>query len=333
MVRYRTERRRQMKKNIALAALLAAGLALGSCSMGESIAPSGQTVTESKPAQTTAAPETTAPVTSSAPEESSVPVVETNGEYTKEYSEKIAQKAYSLDALTSSAHLPEKPMIVKVNGDDLYVKMSMGIVEVEVCQKDGKAYNLLPNLKSYSVSEATTLEKQGVTMYALPENARYVGNEMKDGLIVEVYEFPGVAVKNETDVEIDLPISYYQVRYYYSADKQLKKISLNDPVKGETTVTVNSLTFEDVSIELPDLTGWTEMNDSQQLDKVSSIKLALAIYGVTEEMVTKAGYTYEQIAEMDEEQATDVLVKIAEDNGLDFKPAGAEEKDETAAES
>ncbi|MBR6102078.1 MAG: hypothetical protein IKP95_06610 [Ruminococcus sp.] len=303
-----------MKKTAATAlALIAAGMLLCSCG-GKEI--SGAPVTSAP--ETTTTPAETAPESSE--EDSSEEIIETNGEYAKEFTRKIESGVYALEGTVQTAMFGESPMSVKVSGEDLYVKMTTMGIDVEVCQIDGVAYNLMPQMKTYTVSKATTVEQQGVNTYALSESAKFIGNEMEDGLIVEKYEIP--IIVNKTDVSIDLGIDggSYECRYYFDTNKELKKVSGNLPATGETVFTVTGLSFEDIKIELPDLTDWTELKQGEKLDKVATIKMGLAAYGVTEEMVTAAGYTYEQLAEMDEAEVTEILTKIAEDNGLTFDP-------------
>ena len=244
--------------------------------------------------------------------------VDTKGEYTKAYTEKLKKGVYAMDATVTTSMFGETPLSFKVNGEDLYVKMSTMGIDVEVYQKEGKSYNLMPQMKTYVVSKATTLEQQGVNNYALNDGAEYLGNESEEGLIVEKYKLPILTVSSDISLDISIDAGSYECKYYYTKSGDLKKIFVNSPSTGETTVEINSLSFEDVTIELPDLTDWTEMTQGEKLDKVATIKMGLAVYGVTDEMVEKAGYTYEQLAEMDEQEVTEVLTKIAEDNGLNF---------------
>ncbi|MBR1383199.1 MAG: hypothetical protein IJ555_05230 [Ruminococcus sp.] len=257
----------------------------------------------------------------SSEEETSIKELETNGDYTKAYSEKIKGGVYAMDGVITMPMFGETPMAVKVNGSDLYANITTLGVYVEVYQVDGKTYNLMPQVQSYMVTEAKTLQELGVSTYDLPSGSSYLRSYEENGLIVEEFEIPTVVVADDVseDVQIDLgDNTSYVAKYYFDNSGLLKKVVSETPMLGETVFEINSLTFDDVVIELPDLSEWTEMKEGEQLDKAASLKMGLAIYGITEEMITDAGYTYEQLAEMEEEEVTEILTKIAEDNGLSF---------------
>ncbi|MBR6044912.1 MAG: hypothetical protein IKP47_04675 [Ruminococcus sp.] len=299
-------------KKITLIAAAAAALLLASCSSGES----------SSAAETTASTTTTTSAVTEAvsSDDTSEEPVDTKGELAKAYTEKIKGGVFAYEADINVSNFGETPLSVKVNGDDIYVKKTTVSIDVEVYQTGGKAYNLMPAMKTYVVSDATTLDQQGVSDYALSSNATFVKSYKQDGFTVEEFEVPVLSVDPDVSLAISLDAGSNTVKYCFDDSGELKKIITDAGGLGDTVIVFKSLTFENVSIEMPDLTDWTEMKSGEQLDKVSTIKMGLARYGVTEEMVTAAGYTYEQLAEMEEQEVTDILVKIAEDNGLDFDP-------------
>lgn len=304
-----------MKKTIAvIASVLMCAAVLAGCGKKteDSIAPATETTT-------TTAEEVSSVEDTSSEDESTRKEIETNGDYAKAYTEKIAGGVYSIDAVINMPMFGETPMTVKVNGNDLYANITTLGVNVEVYQVDGKTYNMMPQVQSYMITESKTLQELGVSTYELPAEAKFLGSYEENGLIVEKFELPTVTVSEDISLDVSVDGGSYEAEYYFDNSGNLKQIKTEVPLLGETVFEVKNFSFDDVTIELPDLTDWTEMKEGEQLDKAATIKMGLSIYGVTEEMLTEAGYTYEQLAEMEEDEVTEIITKIAEDNGLTFE--------------
>lgn len=304
-----------MKKTIAvIASVLMFAAVLAGC--GKKAEDSSAPATETT---TTTAEEVSSVEDTSSEDESTRKEIETNGDYAKAYTEKIAGGVYSIDAVINMPMFGETPMTVKVNGNDLYANITTLGVNVEVYQVDGKTYNMMPQVQSYMITESKTLQELGVSTYELPAEAKFLGSYEENGLIVEKFELPTVTVSEDISLDASIDGGSYEAEYYFDNSGNLKQIKTEVPLLGETVFEVKNISFDDVTIELPDLTDWTEMKEGEQLDKAATIKMGLSIYGVTEEMLTEAGYTYEQLAEMEEDEVTEIITKIAEDNGLTFE--------------
>lgn len=304
-----------MKKTIAvIASVLMCAAVFAGC--GKKTEDSSAPATETT---TTTAEEVSSVEDTSSEDESTRKEIETNGDYAKAYTEKIAGGVYSIDAVINMPMFGETPMTVKVNGNDLYANITTLGVNVEVYQVDGKTYNMMPQVQSYMITESKTLQELGVSTYELPAEAKFLGSYEENGLIVEKFELPTVTVSEDISLDASIDGGSYEAEYYFDNSGNLKQIKTEVPLLGETVFEVKNISFDDVTIELPDLTDWTEMKEGEQLDKAATIKMGLSIYGVTEEMLTEAGYTYEQLAEMEEDEVTEIITKIAEDNGLTFE--------------
>ena len=304
-----------MKKTIAvIASVLMCAAVFAGC--GKKTEDSSAPATETT---TTTAEEVSSVEDTSSEDESARKEIETNGDYAKAYTEKIAGGVYSIDAVINMPMFGETPMTVKVNGNDLYANITTLGVNVEVYQVDGKTYNMMPQVQSYMITESKTLQELGVSTYELPAEAKFLGSYEENGLIVEKFELPTVTVSEDISLDVSIDGGSYEAEYYFDNSGNLKQIKTEVPLLGETVFEVKNISFDDVTIELPDLTDWTEMKEGEQLDKAATIKMGLSIYGVTEEMLTEAGYTYEQLAEMEEDEVTEIITKIAEDNGLTFE--------------
>lgn len=304
-----------MKKTIAvIASVLMCAAVFAGC--GKKTEDSSAPATETT---TTTAEEVSSVEDTSSEDESTRKEIETNGDYAKAYTEKIAGGVYSIDAVINMPMFGETPMTVKVNGNDLYANITTLGVNVEVYQVDGKTYNMMPQVQSYMITESKTLQELGVSTYELPAEAKFLGSYEENGLIVEKFELPTVTVSEDISLDASVDGGSYEAEYYFDNSGNLKQIKTEVPLLGETVFEVKNISFDDVTIELPDLTDWTEMKEGEQLDKAATIKMGLSIYGVTEEMLTEAGYTYEQLAEMEEDEVTEIITKIAEDNGLTFE--------------
>ena len=304
-----------MKKTIAvIASVLMCAAVFAGC--GKKTEDSSAPATETT---TTTAEEVSSVEDTSSEDESTRKEIETNGDYAKAYTEKIAGGVYSIDAVINMPMFGETPMTVKVNGNDLYANITTLGVNVEVYQVDGKTYNMMPQVQSYMITESKTLQELGVSTYELPAEAKFLGSYEENGLIVEKFELPTVTVSEDISLDASVDGGSYEAEYYFDNSGNLKQIKTEVPLLGETVFEVKNISFDDVTIELPDLTDWTEMKEGEQLDKAATIKMGLSIYGVTEEMLTEAGYTYEQLADMEEDEVTEIITKIAEDNGLTFE--------------
>ena len=230
----------------------------------------------------------------------------------KAYTEKLASGVYTLDMTVKTSLTGETPMLLEVNGNDRHMKLTTMGVEMETYLIDGKTYNILASLNAYTVSTDGDDTSETIQTYGLTPDMKLADSGEQDGLKFEKYV---VSFGDEADSSNDVTTTYY-----FDADGNIKKISADAPILGETEAVVNSVKFDDVKIELPDLSGMTEMNGDLEnsLSNEDRIKMTMSMLGITEDMVTKSGYTMEGLAAMDENAIGKTLVQIAKDNGLEL---------------
>ena len=235
------------------------------------------------------------------------------GPLAKEYTEKLAGGVYTIDMTVKSDLTGEMPMQVEVNGQNAHLKTKTMGIEMEVYLVDGKTYSLMPSMNAYTVTDNSSLADQNINTYALADNAQLTESGEEDGMKTETYKIP-VNSSGNTSLNLDTT-----VKYYFDADGNLKKILSSAPILGDTTVDINSVTFEDVNISLPDLSGMTklEQNGQGQVDPKDAVKMTMSLLGISEDMVTKAGYTVEQLAGMETDKMAEVLADIAKKNGVE----------------
>ncbi len=238
----------------------------------------------------------------------------------KAYTESLANGVYSLDMTVSTSIAGEMPVKMEVNGKNIHSVFTVMGSEVESYIIDGKAYNIMPAMKAYVVTDASeaTNAMSGTSNYGLSVDQQLIDQGEEDGLKYEKYAVSYGAEGESIDEENSTVTTYY-----FDGDGNLKSLKSTAPVIGETTVTINSVSFDDVKIELPDLTGYTEMDqdamaNGEAADPKAVLEMTMNMLGITEDMVKKAGYTVDQLAEMDSEEFAPILVQIAKDNGLEL---------------
>ena len=235
------------------------------------------------------------------------------GPLAKEYTEKLEGGVYTLDMTAKSDLTGEVPMLLEVNGKNAHMKTAPAGMEIEVYIVDGKTYSMMPSMNAYTVTENASLEKQNINTYALADTAQMTASGEEDGMQTETYSIP-VSSSGNTTISLDST-----VKYYFDADGNLKKIVTSAAILGDTTVEVNNVTFGDVNITLPDLSGMTklEQGSTTEVDPKAAITMTMALLGITEDMVKEAGYTVEQLAAMDSEEMAAILADIAKKNGIE----------------
>ena len=331
-----------MKRICALvAALIAAASCFASCGSGDSSSSAAEVVSSSQ-ADSSAAGQTEsaadssseAPAESSAAESVSESVAESKAEsaasdssseaakgdrsgwgpLAKDYTERLEGGVYSVDMTVSSAMTGDISMLLEVNGKNAHMKTNYKVqgTDVEAYIIDGKTYSLLPAMNAYTVSENGSIEDQKINTYALADNAELLETGEEDGLKTETYKIP-LGSENAA-VEF-----FNTVKFYFDDNGNAKKIVAEAPVMGSTTVVINSLVFEDVTVELPDLSGMTRLEEgaASEVDPKDALKMTMSMLGITEEMLTKSGYTVDQLAAMDSEEMITLLAKIAQENGIE----------------
>lgn len=241
-----------------------------------------------------------------------------SGQFAKAYTEKINKGPFTMEMTVENAQLGKMPLYVAGKDGNYLVKMSaMGMkTEVYILGKD--SYMLMPDTKLYSKDADMDMDEIGVNTFGLDETYDFIETKEEGDLILEVYKSKitddndsndSDDSKDSDDLNIEMNITYY-----FKSNGDLVKIVSSDELSGKTTCTIDSLKFDSEDIKLPDLTGWTEMSgDGTDIDEETQIKVMLSLFGVTEDMLKEAGYTYAQLAEMDEEEVMTVLEALGID--------------------
>jgi len=227
------------------------------------------------------------------------------GELTKAYNEKMEKNVFSMDVNVSMPMLgQDTEMKYSRNGDDLNMTANLLGMNMDIYKVGDKAVILLPDLEAYMEATPDDLESYNMDTYVLKDGAVFDGTEEKDGLTVENYT-------------LDEEGSEYKYAYYYDDKGDLKKVIVNSDWTGEVTAEFSNLSFDAVEIKLPD-TSKLEKYDQDNPSPEMGMKLMCSMFGITPEMVEKSGYTYEKLAELDEDKQMEAISKIAEENGLDM---------------
>lgn len=241
------------------------------------------------------------------------------GPLAKAYSDKIASGVFDIEATITNSFTGEMPFTMAVNGSDFHVIMSVFGMNMNIYSVGGETYTVIPATEMYIKGEAVDLSEMNLDAYALDDNYSYIETVEEDGFVIEKYSVKSdISFSGEDGVEVstDEEASTGTADYYFDADGNLKKVISSSELSGDVTVEFTKLEFDNVTIELPDMEGWTEIADESDLGPVDEVKMRLGMMGITKQMVEDAGYTYEQLAELDDDALEEAIGKIAEDNGI-----------------
>ena len=232
------------------------------------------------------------------------------------YNDKISAGKIQMEAKVDM--MGNQPVIVEKNGSDMHMQMSLFGMNLNIYQIGDKCYNLIPASKMYMSIPAEQAAMYTENDYAdgIADGSVFVESYEEDGFTVEKYTVKQemvVSLAEGVSMDMDESAQESTALYYFDADGNLKKIVTQGMM--DTTVEFTKLAFEDVPVEMPDLSGWEEVTQDS-ITPVNQVKLTAGMIGITKEMIEDAGYTYESIAEMDEDKQNEVIQKIAEDNGI-----------------
>ena len=245
------------------------------------------------------------------------------------YTANINRGEFTIDMTINAPMVGEMPCVVWAKDGNYYSQANSMGLNAEVYIVDGTGYMIIPDAGIYyDMVEMgiMDLEDMGVNTLALDASCEYVETREEDGMTVEVYN---ATYTDDYELEIDDSADTPQdsqtedseedytfvmtIAYYFDDNDRLVKAVTSDELTGETTVTINSLEWTCEDIVLPDLAGLTEMTEDTQLTEEQQLRLNLAALGVTEEMLTEAGYTYEDILALSDEEAMTVLADLGVD--------------------
>ncbi len=230
------------------------------------------------------------------------------GELTRAYTDKVNSNVFTMEATLDIPLLGSKSDMKYIrNGDDFNIAANFLGMNMDIYCVGGEAVVILPDMNAYMEATKEDIASYQVDTYVLQDGAVFEGTEEKDGFTVEKYKY------DQDGMEID-------TQYFFDDKGELKKVIASNDFTGDITAEYTTMSFEPVEIKLPDTSKY-EKYDPENPDPVMGVKAMCSMYGITEDMVKNSGYTYEQLAEMDDDKAQETLNKIAEDNGL--QPGGA----------
>ena len=196
---------------------------------------------------------------------------EGDGALTKAYTEKMKEGNYAVEMKASVMGM-DTNIAIKQNGDDMYALLDLFGEQMEIYKIGDSATVVMPSEKQYGEVPADQIAAYtgSISTYTIDENSTFVGTSEEDGMTVETFKVPmemelgeGVTVGDDADTD-------NEVKYYYDADGNLKKVVTTSPMVGESAVEITSLKFGDVKIELPDLSGYTKVEAGEGVAEVES---------------------------------------------------------------
>lgn len=175
------------------------------------------------------------------------------------------------------------------SGDNGVVEMLDGGVLTQFVKADNKTTMLLPEILCYQRTDYPG--SFGNAFIKLGADDKLVSESETDGVITEVYDSPadeGGATDTFT-FEFD------------SSTKQLLRIK-QETAEGETNIEILEIKWECDPISLPDLSTWDDISEDALVSETTQLKFFLYYtLGITEQELNDFGYTYDQIAHMDQE--------------------------------
>lgn len=187
------------------------------------------------------------------------------------------------------------------SGNNGFVQMTSDGIESEFYNVNGSSYLLLPEIKCFRrIAGQGTF---GNAFVKLGEKDMLFDITETDTEITEVYK-PTYSNLKET--------------YYFTFDKatgEIKRAVTKEDGAEEVVTEVLSMVWKADEVELPDLTGWDDISDDAAVSDVASMKFVFYRKGITPDMVEKAGYTFEQIAQMSTEESDELADTILNEQG------------------
>lgn len=188
-------------------------------------------------------------------------VAEGDGALTKAFSEKMKGGNYTM-GMKMNLMGQDMNVLMKVDGEDFYMTYDL-LGDAEIIKSGDRMVVLSQSRKMYSEVGADKVNeyKSQLGSYTLDDAAQFVSTTEEDGMTVETFNVPlsmelgeGVTLDSGAD-------SMTETKYFYDADGNLKKIITDAPLVGETAIEITQLTFGDAKIEIPDLSGLTQVDD------------------------------------------------------------------------
>ena len=209
---------------------------------------------ETETTTTTSAAQQSEPDTTTSQASNPGGAVKFEDSYTYKFQQKTKEKKFAMNLKMNYMGV-DMPMEFKVNGDDIYMKMSASQGSVSYVQEyyvvGGKMYILDSAKKTYSVSNNANGGMTGMTNVTPEGNYEIVSSTEENGMIVEDVK---ITSKGSTAAS--------NAKYYYDkATGEPKKIDVTAQ-NVKSTVEVTKFEQGAQTITLPDLSGWTNKSAS-----------------------------------------------------------------------
>lgn len=209
----------------------------------------------------------------------------------------IATGNYAMDLLvTGGSYGEDMPYKLIASDGDIKVAMTYQGVYTEFYTVDGQTYMIIPDICFYEKSDGSAMPID--SLFVIGEGDTLSSASTEDGTVTEVYTSSDDSDGQDT--------------YTFTFDEESGELKSFKAENGgsEISVEVNSVNWVGAEIELPDLTGWKDISDVEGLDDADKLKLSLYYMGVTEEKLAEAGYTYDQLAELSDDELKELLTEL-----------------------
>lgn len=210
------------------------------------------------------------------------------------FSDKLDAGEYDIE-MRVSGNLYESEMKCHMWGrdGDGCVAMDDGGVHTEFLTVDNETYMLVPDVQCYELFDSSG--GFGNTFVKIGKGDELQSSDTKDGKVTEVYTGDGGEV----------------FTFVFDEESGSLKTFTAERESGTTRTEIDSISWECSGVDMPDLSEWADVGESAMVSDVTQLKFSLYIAGgVTEEDVLAAGYTYEQICQMDLDERNKVTDEL-----------------------
>ncbi len=212
---------------------------------------------ETETTTTTSAAQQSEPDTTTSQASNPGGAVKFEDSYTYKFQQNTKEKKFAMNLKMNYMGV-DMPMEFKVNGDDVYMKMSASQGSVSYVQEyyvvGGKMYILDSAKKTYSVSNNANGGMTGMTNVTPEGTYEIISSKEENGMIVE-------EVKINQESAAGAKTTSNAKYYYDKATGEPKRIDVTAQ-NVKSTVEVTKFEQGAQTITLPDLSGWTNKSAS-----------------------------------------------------------------------
>ncbi|SFD22292.1 hypothetical protein [Ruminococcus albus] len=193
---------------------------------------------------------------------------------TKAFYDSLKDKKFKLTMVTSSDEFEDSTTTVEMNGDNYHLIIEEGEVRNDLFVIDGVMYVLDYTQNVYYKDENPTEMYLNVdpAMYTMGIESDYVfvsSEKTDDGMICEKYYAPdmftGLVATNEEDGNATV------FKYFYNEDSTCPESIEYTTYDMVQTTKITDYSFEEVTIELPELKDWTDNTDAVAVDDGAAV--------------------------------------------------------------